>query len=395
MSQPVQISSSLALEGASKTAKGSAKPIRRWVLLFHRWTGLLLGIWIAVLGLSGSALVYQHSLRQLLEQGRHTQFNLQRLPFDELLARVRSQRPDLFVLDVRGMDYRESALEVLVRPAKTVQDAKLSRVLLVDPGTGIIEATQTFSSTPMGFLAQLHSNLLLGDKGLVLNGIAAGLAILYTVTGLFLWWRGRAKWKNGFLIRLKGKSKRARYFNVHSGLGLYASIFLILTSVSGIYFAAPRTFLSLAARIDGSSFDIVKQYLSQSLSETCPGTPDVPADRVIASAQAAFPNSQLMQVTPPLCPTDAWRVQFRPRERMDSGTIEFTAVDRRSAHVLVAHSTADLPRLVRAVFFLNPIHSGSFGGQITKIIWLVLGLTPAILFITGFFMWQARLQQAK
>jgi uncharacterized iron-regulated membrane protein len=395
MLQPAAASSSFNSALASKTTKGSAKPFRRRALFVHRWTGLLLGIWIALLGLTGSALVYQHSLRLVLEQGRHIEPNLQPLSFDELLTRVRNQRSDVIVLGIRCMEFHESALEVMVRPTESIRDAEKSRVLLVDPGTGTIEATQTISGTPMGFLAQLHFNLLLGDRGIALNGFAAGLAILYTVTGLFLWWRGSSKWKNGFLIRLKGKSKRAQYFNVHSGLGLYASIFLIVTSVSGIYFAAPMTFVSFAARIDGSSLAIVKQYLSQPPSETRSGTPDASADRVLASAQASFPNSQLMQVTLPLRPTDAWRVQFRPHESIDSGTIEFAVVDRRSARVLIAHSTADLPGPVRAVFFLRPLHVGSFGGQITKIVWFVLGLTPAILFVTGFLMWQARLRQSK
>jgi uncharacterized iron-regulated membrane protein len=288
-----------------------------------------------------------------------------------------------------------SARPSLVRPAKAVSNANQSRVLLVDPGTGTIESTQTLSGTPMGFVAQLHFNLLLGDMGLALNGFAAGLAILYTVTGLFLWWRGRAKWKNGFLIRLRGKGKRAQYFNVHSGLGLYVSFFLIVTAVSGIYFAAPMAFVSVAARLHGSSVAAVSEYLSQSPSQTNPGTADASADRILTSAQTSFPNSQLSQVTLPLRPSDAWRVQFRSRERIDSGTTEFAVVDRRSARVLAAHSTADLPGSVRAVLFLRPLHVGSFGGQITKIVWVVLGLIPAILFVTGFLMWQARLRQAK
>ena len=238
-SQSSAASSSPASVGASQTKKGSAKLFRRWVLFVHRWTGLLLGLWIVVLGLTGSALVYQRSLRQVLEQGRHVQPNLRRLSIEELLSRVRSQRADVVVLGIRGMEFQESVLEVLVRPAKAVDDLKQSGVLLVDPGTGIVQATQTSSGTLMGFLAQLHFNLLLGRNGLALNGFAAAFAILYTVTGLILWWRGQTKWKNGFLIRLKKKSRRAQYFNVHSGLGLYASLFLIVTAVSGIYFAAP------------------------------------------------------------------------------------------------------------------------------------------------------------
>jgi uncharacterized iron-regulated membrane protein len=51
-----------------------------------------------MLGLTGSALVYQHSLRQVLEKGRKIELGLPPLPMSELLSRVHRQRPYLAVL---------------------------------------------------------------------------------------------------------------------------------------------------------------------------------------------------------------------------------------------------------------------------------------------------------
>jgi uncharacterized iron-regulated membrane protein len=36
---------------------------------------------------------------------------------------------------------------------------------------------------------------------------------------------------------------------------------------------------------------------------------------------------------------------------------------------------------------LAPLRAGSFGGSPIKVIWLVLGLAPSLLFVTGFIMW--------
>ena len=53
------------------TAKPPTKlPLRCWVRVAHLWAGVILGLWLVMLGLTGSALVYQDSLRQVLEQGR-------------------------------------------------------------------------------------------------------------------------------------------------------------------------------------------------------------------------------------------------------------------------------------------------------------------------------------
>src|ERR1700722_14680656 len=90
----------------AKSAPAAAKwPIRRWVRIAHLWAGVGLGLWLVMLGLTGSALVYQHSLRRVLERGRRIKPGLPVLPLDELLARVHRQRPDLAVINIEGMAY--------------------------------------------------------------------------------------------------------------------------------------------------------------------------------------------------------------------------------------------------------------------------------------------------
>ena len=374
----------------TKNVAPAKLPLRRWVRVAHLWAGVILGLWLVMLGLTGSALVYQHSLRQVLEQGRKIKLGVPALAVEDLLVRVHQQRPDVTILSLRGMQYKDSAVEVLVRPSIALRDAKQSGVLLVDPGTGEIGGTQSFSGTLMGFLAQLHFNLLSGDTGLAINGFAGVLAIFFAVTGLILWWRGRTKWKNGLRIKWKGASSRVRAYSIHSAVGACASLFLFITGLSGIYFAAPRPFLSLAASLNGSSIAIMKEFLAPRPSETKSGTPDALASQVLEAGQSQFPTSQLVQVTLPIRSTDAWRLQFQPSGWADSGAIELAVVDRRSAKVLAARRTADLPIAFRAVFLLRPLHDGSFGGASTKVIWMLMGLTPGILLITGLLIWRKR-----
>jgi uncharacterized iron-regulated membrane protein len=375
----------------TKNAAPAKLPLRRWVRVANLWAGVLLGLWLVMLGLTGSALVYQHSLRQVFEQGRKIKLGVPALAVEDLLARVHQQRPDITILSLRGMQYKDSAVEVLVRPSIAMQDAKQSRVLLVDPETGEIGGTQSFSGTLMGFLAQLHFNLLSGDTGLAINGFAGALAIFFAVTGLILWWRGRTKWKNGLRLKWKGASGRVRSYSIHSAVGAYASLFFFITGLSGIYLVAPKPFISFAARLNGSSMAIMKEFLASRPSDTKPGMPDALAGQILKAGQSQFPTSQLVQVTLPIRPTDAWRLQFRPSGWSDSGAIELAVIDRRSAKVIAARRTADLPMAFRAVFFLRPLHDGSFGGHFTKVLWIFLGLTPAILLLTGVTIWRKRI----
>jgi uncharacterized iron-regulated membrane protein len=40
--------------------------------------------------------------------------------------------------------------------------------------------------------------------------------------------------------------------------------------------------------------------------------------------------------------------------------------------------------------WVAPLHVGNFGGMGVRVAWLVLGLAPALLFVTGFIMWWTR-----
>ena len=372
------------------TANRAKLPIRRWVRAAHLWAGIGLGLWLAMLGLTGSALVYQHSLRQVLERGRRIQPDLPLLPIDQLLARVHQQRPDLAVIDIDGLEYKNSALELLVRPASATGPEKRSRYLLVDPGTGAIGAMQSSSGSFMGVVAQLHYNLLSGETGLALNAFAGGLAIFFTITGLILWWRGKAKWKNGLRIKIKGASTRVRNYSIHSAVGFYSSLFLAMAGLSGIYFWAPEPYLEAAARVNGTTLAIMKDFLDPPSSASPLTMPDAPVDQVVALACAQYPSEVLSEIEIPKRPTDAWQFHFFSHGGVDLGNAELVAIDRRSAKVLAARRTADLPIAIRAVILLRPLHYGTVGGHATRILWIFLGLTPATLLITGFVIWRKR-----
>lgn len=374
------------------TVGGSAAklPIRRWVRVAHLWAGIGLGLWLVMLGLTGSTLVYQHSLRQVLEHGRKVKPGVPPLQIDQLLAAVHQQRPDLVVVDIDGLEYKDSALELLIRPVGAIAPEKRSRYLLVDPGTGEIGAMQSSSSTFMGFVAQLHYNLMSGETGLAINAFAGGLAIFFAITGLILWWRGKAKWKNGLRIKIRGASTRVRNYSIHSAIGFCSSLFLAMAGLSGIYFAAPEPYLETAARLNGTTLAVMRDFLDPPLSTSPLSVPDAPVNQIVALARAQYPNEQLSEIEIPQRPTEAWQFHFFSHGGIDLGNAELVVIDRRSAKVLAAHRTADLPIAIRAVILLRPLHYGTIGGHVTRVLWIFLGLTPTILFFTGFVIWRKR-----
>jgi uncharacterized iron-regulated membrane protein len=58
-----------------------------------------------------------------------------------------------------------------------------------------------------------------------------------------------------------------------------------------------------------------------------------------------------------------------------------------SAAVMMIDRLSDRPAGARFLAALAPIHYGEFGGIPIKAHWSLLGLTPSLLFITGFVAW--------
>lgn len=44
----------------------------------------------------------------------------------------------------------------------------------------------------------------------------------------------------------------------------------------------------------------------------------------------------------------------------------------------------------RVMDWVAPLHVGSVGGTGLKVVWLILGLSPSVLFVTGVLMWWTR-----
>jgi uncharacterized iron-regulated membrane protein len=44
---------------------------------------------------------------------------------------------------------------------------------------------------------------------------------------------------------------------------------------------------------------------------------------------------------------------------------------------------------------VTPLHVGGIGGQTGRVIWFVLGLAPAVLFVTGWLVWWKRVVRSR
>jgi uncharacterized iron-regulated membrane protein len=114
---------------------------------------------------------------------------------------------------------------------------------------------------PTGFrftrwLLDLHDNLLLGETGRRINGIGALLLVGLCATGAVIWWPGSRNWRRSLMVELKSNWRRLTW-TLHSALGLWFFVFILMWGITGAYLSFPAAF--------GVAFDYV-----QPLDETNP-----------------------------------------------------------------------------------------------------------------------------
>lgn len=211
------------------------KLFRQVLFWLHLAAGLIGGIAIGIMCFTGAALAFEKQLVAWSERDARrveAPANTARLPLAELTQRIRTAHPDA----------KPTAIVVSADPrdAVTFQLGRDS-ALYANPYTGDVRTpVSTRVHDVLHALEEWHRWLALsGDHrplGKTING-ACNLAFCFlALSGLYLWWPRRLSWRSiravaVFNWRLTGK---ARDFNWHNSLGLWAAPVLIVLTLTAL-----------------------------------------------------------------------------------------------------------------------------------------------------------------
>jgi uncharacterized iron-regulated membrane protein len=137
--------------------------------------------------------------------------------------------------------------------------ATLYMFLVSITGSVIVYRNQLSPRFGIEWLVDLHANLLSGHTGRWMNGIGAFSMVLLCLTGSVIWWPGINHWRRGLTVNWKAHFGRINW-DLHSALGFWCFLFLVVWGVSGIYLCFPAFFDPLY------NFDSEGRLASQTLS---------------------------------------------------------------------------------------------------------------------------------
>lgn len=217
--------------------------LRRALFQAHLWSGIALGLYVFMISVTGSVLVYSNELyRAATPQRLASKRAGPQLSEEQLAKAARRLYPGYRVV-------RMARLATLDQVDIWLSRGDRIKRRMFDPWTG----RDLGDSVPTGIwlisgLQDLHDNLFAGPTGREVNGVGAAAVLLVAVTGLVIWWPGVKTWRRSLMVP-RGAAGKRLVWHLHSMLGFWTFAFTVIFGLSGMYLAFPDTVQNFADRL--------------------------------------------------------------------------------------------------------------------------------------------------
>ena len=367
----------------------------------HLWLSIPFGVIITLICFSGAMLVFEDDIMRLINHDLYyvEQVGKETIPLEQLASRVAADLPE--GVAVSGITANPDA-----KRCYRVNLSKPKRAAVyIDPYTGKI--TGYYQRSPFfKTMFSLH-RWLLGSRpeggkifwGKTIVGTSTLLFVLVLLSGIVIWWpRSRKGLKNGIQIALR-KGKTCFWHDLHAAGGIYVLLLVLVMALTGLTW----------------SFDWYKNafYTLFGVETTAPAKGPAPKEK---SPQGPQPGTTT-EATAPVTPFACWQQVYDQvaAENPDRLKIEITdgtasvsnnrygnirgtdryTFDPQSGQITGASLYKDTGNSGKIRGWIYSVHTGAWGGNLTRIIWFLAALLGATLPLTGYYLWIKRLYRKR
>jgi uncharacterized iron-regulated membrane protein len=361
---------------ASADRPSSRRSWRRILELLHFWIGFVLCVPLAVLGVTGSLLVFDDELAALLGEAPPRAAAAAVPSFDAVAgaaAASAGQEPALVIMPEEPG--RPAAVRFGARPGA-------GATLFVDPvSLEILGRRDGPGDGVVRWIHLLHANLLVRDRA----GRAAvgwlGVAMLALgVSGLVLWWPRDGRWRQAFGVRRKARGARF-HRELHGMAGIWGLAVFLVVSFSGVYLAFPET-VGGAFRAAGARDPRAAPRIAPT-----PGAPKLPLDEAAALAAAALPAARPLMLALPARPDQPIRISLALPGHAHGEPMATVFVDPGARRVVELRDPRAFSAAEGLLAWQRPLHAGRGLGPAWRLLVFLSGLLPLLFAVTGVSMW--------
>jgi len=354
--------------------------IKKNILFVHRWLGIISGLLVVFVALTGSLLAFEDEGRDYLE---HAYYHVaehagQKRSLDQLVDTFRVYNPAIKINSIRFKEAPDAAVVFFTK----------EKFVFIDPYTSRVRATVPMKSDFFYVVRMLHTQLMLGDAGKTIVHINVLLFFIICLSGLVMWWP--KKWRffrPAVSIKFDASRKRINY-DLHRALGFYALPILLIISFTGLFMASDitKSFISFITRspIPGREEGVLVTKPAGA------GRPGYSLDSAYAYARSHYPGAQETFVVPATKETPI-RVALRYPYTIvrNQNTFYFNPWN---GQLVKSELYADYNAYDKVSRSNYNLHTGKIGplGLFSKILYCIVALIAASLPITGFCIWMGK-----
>lgn len=347
------------------------------VFLLHKWIGLILGLVFVILSCSGALLLFRKDIDRTINRTTYYRVSdKERLPVDSAYRIINTTYPNLrkIVLHDFPEDRYEPYEFMLYRFQNSILDNSLTYAF-VDARTGqVIRKANYEKSGGMFFrwLYSLHYNLLSGKLGEMIVAIVGILMMISIISGIIIY--RRHFWKT-LTFRIEFKNRKNKISLWHRVLGVWSIVLNSILIISGIWINLPS--LTSIHRSNHQK-DYKTSFVGANL------------DSIINYAKVTHPNFKPIAIDVPQL--DNLPIVLKGHIITNSfplyeGKSSSLSFDVQTGAPLefknIEESTFD-----KKLSWINyQLHIGSWGGYPIRLLYFIIGIFPAILSISGAYLW--------
>lgn len=349
---------------------------KNFIFYIHGTAGLVSGLFILLMSLSGAALVF-HAELDAVQFPEIISTKNKTATVDSCYSTIQKQYPHAQISNCVLPENSNKPFSFFIYDSSYKNGTAVMEVFIHPQTAGVLK-TRGGSNNFVSWLSKFHNSFHLGKTGEWLLGFFALIFLLSITTGLILF-------RKNILAVLLFKKAVYKRGNLHQLIGVYALVFNLMIAVTGFW---------MQRYVFKKEFYAVDNY-----NPVLKASPPLPFkfDSAYNEVQKKYPDFTAGVI---------YFAQSNKGKTEVYGSRSSNAYihSKKFADVVFLDSAGSIAktRFINEIsaddrydIINSQLHMGRFGGAGIKIIYFVFGLTGGLLSITGFLLWYRRLRNKK
>ena len=367
--------------------------LRKFINDIHLWLGIGSGIILIIICLTGTVLTFEKEIKDLFSEEITVSPHPTQLTIEDMTEILSSEG------DVMRVNINPDPTKPYEFSVKTSKEDRRGTPYFLDQYTG------TFIKSPPNVLDgffltnfKLHRWLLFDIPiGRPIVGIATIIFLILSITGIVIWFPKKKlkklklkHLKPGLKIAWRAKWKRINH-DLHVTLGFYTAIFLVIMSLSGLFWSF-EWYKDAGSAVLGTEVFGGRGGGPKIASKVDDPTTKVGFEKIleITERELPFVGTTVLQI--PSNDQEIYSVRkYHDQDFMETATDELK-IDRDGT-VISKEIFSEKPLNVQIASSIRAIHIGNIFGWFSKTIYFVSCLIATSLPVTGVIIWLNKMKK--